>query len=128
MKTAEGRAKNICISAFCCLCPKRVYTTCIWRHNTEMANPQCHITEYKELINQVYEKAVDELKAQREELTRWHDPKEELPPAGKIVLVKSTYGCGYALAERDDEGWWLAPPEEWELPADRVIGWREIHE
>lgn len=66
--------------------------------------------------------------SEHKELTRWHDPKEELPPAEKIVLVKSTYGCGYALAERDDEGWLLAPPEEWELPANQVIGWREIHE
>lgn len=51
-------------------------------------------------------------KSEHEGLTRWHDPKEELPPAETVVLVKITYGCGYALAERGDEG----------------QGWCELHQ
>lgn len=132
MKTAEERAKNICISAFCCLCPKRVYTTCIWRHNTEMANPQCHITEYKELINQVYEETVDELKAQREELTRWHDPKEELPEYYKAVEVKYKLSglirISTAWLSAGDAGGYLWTIDGTNRIIKNIIGWREIHE
>lgn len=42
---------------------------------------------------------------EREELIRWHDPKEELPPIEKVVLVKLNFGRGYALADRGDEYW-----------------------
>lgn len=59
---------------------------------------------------------------EREELIRWHDPKE------KAVLVKLNFGRGYALADRGDEGWWYADSEEWEISDEQVIGWREIHE
>lgn len=65
---------------------------------------------------------------EREELIRWHDPKEELPPIEKVVLVKLNFGRGYALADRGDEGWWYADSEEWEISDEQVIGWREIHE
>ena len=64
----------------------------------------------------------------RTELTRWHDPKEVLPPIEKVVEVKLTFGRGYALAERGDDGWWYADSEEWEISDEQVIGWREIHE
>lgn len=67
-------------------------------------------------------------KSEREELIRWHDPKEELPPIEKVVLVKLNFGRGYALADRGDEGWWYADSEEWEISDEQVIGWREIHE
>ena len=67
-------------------------------------------------------------KAERKELTRWHDPKEVLPPVGKVVLAKLDFGLGYALADRGDEGWWYADSEEWEISDKQVIGWREIHE
>lgn len=80
MKTIEERAKRICTSAFCYRCPKRIYTTCIWRHNTEIAEPQCRIGEWNDLIMDTYKQAVIDLKEQREELTRWHDPKEESVP------------------------------------------------
>lgn len=64
----------------------------------------------------------------RWELTRWHDPKEVLPPIEKVVEVKLTFGRGYALAERGDNGWWYADSEEFEISDEQVIGWREIHE
>lgn len=67
-------------------------------------------------------------KSEREELIRWHDPKEELPPIEKVVLVKLNFGRGYALADRGDEGWWYADSEEWEISDEQVIGWREIHD
>lgn len=63
-----------------------------------------------------------------EELTRWRDPKEKLPPVGKIVLVKIIFGSGYTLAKRGDEGWWYADSEEWAMSDKQVIGWRPIHE
>ena len=62
------------------------------------------------------------------ELTRWHDPKEVLPPIEKVVEVKLTFGRGYALAERGDDGWWYADSEEWEISDEQVIGWRYINE
>lgn len=66
--------------------------------------------------------------SEHEELTRWLDPKEELPPQGKMVLLKVTFGCHYQLAERGDECWWSPMDDEWGIPDSRVIGWREIHE
>lgn len=66
--------------------------------------------------------------SEHEELTRWHDPKEELPPQGKMVLLKVAFGCHYQLAERGDECWWSPMDDEWGIPDSRVIGWREIHE
>ena len=63
-----------------------------------------------------------------DELTRWRDPKEELPPVGKIVLVKIIFGSGYPLAKRGDEGWWYADSEEWAMSDKQVIGWLPILE
>lgn len=37
-------------------------------------------------------------KSEREELTRWHDPKEELPPIEKAVLVKLNFGRGLCVS------------------------------
>lgn len=86
------------------------------------------------LCSEVYRKASDERAfiagalSEHEELTRWHDPKVELPPQGKMVLLKITFGCHYQLAERGDECWWSPMDDEWGIPDSRVIGWREIHE
>lgn len=66
--------------------------------------------------------------SERDELTRWRDPKEELPPVGKIVLVKIIFGSGYTLAKRGDEGWWYVDSEEWAMSDKQVIGWLPIYE
>lgn len=87
-------------------------------------NPEEHIS-FKEQIKRAF---IAGAEYQHAELTHWHDPEEELPSVNKVVLVKTTYGCGYALAERGDNGWWLPITEEWEIPDTQVIGWREIIE
>lgn len=69
-------------------------------------------------------------KAQYEELTRWHDPKEERPKPNHIVLTKWKYkdGSGEIISVGGFNG------EEWDAHAIvypelfDVIGWREIHE
>lgn len=84
--TIEEKAKHICVDVFCCKCPKRVCTNCIWCHNTERAQPQCCNSEYKEAIKDVYHVTIAQLKAQRAELTRWNDPKEEFNEDNSIGI------------------------------------------
>lgn len=66
----------------------------------------------------------------RDELTRWHDPKIELPQNGKTVLIRLkslpyyAVGC-YAPNNRQDYEWQTADRI---MPNSIVIGWREIHE
>lgn len=70
MTTIEERAKRICTNTFCNKSHKPICKTCIWRFNTERAEPQCSVSEYKELIKSIYDSAVSQLILQREELTR----------------------------------------------------------
>ena len=69
-------------------------------------------------------------KSEREELTRWHDPKEELPKDNRDVLVKTTLCARYCIAFYKANG---ARNYHWHenngpLDDDMVIGWRPIHE
>ncbi len=63
----------------------------------------------------------------RAELTRWHDPKEELPDSQKTVLLKiqdedgTEYRTGWLCNDRT----FMASPV---LYDEEVVGWREIHE
>ena len=130
MGTIEERAKQICVDTFCSMCPKRVYTTCIWRHNTKRSQPKCGISEYRGLIKDAYHAAIVQLQEQHEELTRWRDPKEELPKDDSDVLVKTTLCGRYCIAFYKANG---ARNYHWHenngaLDDDMVIGWREIHE
>ena len=71
----------------------------------------------------------------RAELTRWHDPQEELPQNSELVIIKySRRGhISYALAY-----WWKHPncrEKVWRIDCMNyiinplsVIGWCEIHE
>lgn len=66
-------------------------------------------------------------KAQYEELTRWHDPKEP-PEPGRVVLVKRNPSSiiPYDLGHINNYGnWvdWCGSPID-----DKILGWREIHE
>lgn len=67
-------------------------------------------------------------KAQYEELTRWHDPKEP-PEPGLGVLVKRNPSSiiPYDLGHIDNDGNWM---DSWcDYPIDdKIIGWRKIHE
>lgn len=64
------------------------------------------------------------------ELTRWHDPKEELPDDDRDVLVKTTMCREYCIAfykSREPRNYrWHE--NNGALDDDMVIGWREIHE
>lgn len=65
----------------------------------------------------------------REELTRWHDPKEKLPDNNRDVLVKTTLCREYCIAWYKADG---SRNYHWHenngaLDDDMVIGWREIH-
>ena len=79
-------------------------------------------------------------KAEREEMTRWHDPKERLPENDVCVLLK-------VVDELDNEALYLGSRAEDIYITDfgisfcvyfddesmpdmnaKVIGWREIHE
>lgn len=69
------------------------------------------------------------------ELTRWHDPKEELPPIYDNVMVKymALDGCEHvAIAWRsagDAGGYTYAISGTGvAINSRNVIGWREIHE
>lgn len=74
----------------------------------------------------------------RDELTRWHDPKEELPDEDSRVLCKVD-GCEiteYLVLNYYEGRWWACHPhlddecseDSWELFEGTVIGWRYIHE
>lgn len=69
-------------------------------------------------------------KSEREELIRWHDPKEELPKDNRDVLVKTSLCARYCIAFYKANG---ARNYHWHenngpIDDDMVIGWRPIHE
>lgn len=68
-------------------------------------------------------------KSEREELTRWHDPKADLPQRNVDVLVKlrDTYRGNkihYSVGYINGACWFGDSIGA----TDDVIGWREIHE
>lgn len=70
---------------------------------------------------------------EHKELTRWHDPKEELPTDSRWVLVHTQdelqpYCTGRYFEETQDTKayWFIRGNSDWTF--DYVIGWREIHE
>lgn len=71
---------------------------------------------------------------EHELLTRWHDPKEELPEYYKVVAVK-WYGSGLNhistawLSAGDAGGYlWTIEGTSRLINVKNIIGWREIHE
>lgn len=68
----------------------------------------------------------------RKELTRWHDPKEELPEDDREVLcIVNRQHSKYAVLRHDNYGWWQYVPFQgggWCGYDGEVCGWREIHE
>lgn len=67
--------------------------------------------------------------SEREEFTRWNDPKEELPEPHKQVLVKLSWNYDtpiYAGKFSPLLGWTFCLTDS-PIPAN-IIGWREIHE
>lgn len=70
-------------------------------------------------------------KEERAELTRWHDPKEELPEERRDVEVKTDKGkvsvCNMDLDELGHR-FWNVSRTNYMIPDANIIGWREIHE
>ena len=129
MKNIEQQAKEVCLDAFCRICPKREYMTCIWCHNSEPAEPQCHIAEYKLQIVNVYRDVLVKLKEQREELLRWRDPKKEQPEDGATVLGKtSDPKQPLTIMKYYNNIWWIWAHPCWAGPSGEVIGWRPIYD
>ena len=59
-------------------------------------------------------------------LTRWHDPKEEMPEHRKQVLVKTDTGNHDVAYYSDNVDGWIANDGIYNTA--QIIGWREIHE
>lgn len=69
-------------------------------------------------------------KSELEELTRWRDPKVELPETDVEVLVKiDALHNKYDIMKYNQHGWWQkAPGGGWCAAKYTPIGWRYIHE
>ena len=70
----------------------------------------------------------------REELTRWHDPKEELPEYAEVVEVKyKAFGkimmaVAWRLGCSDSgEDVWYIDGTLTRIDPETIIGWREIY-
>lgn len=62
--------------------------------------------------------------SERAELTRWHDPKEELPEDRTHVLAKTTRGNFEVVFYDHRMEIWYSVSSTYRT----VLGWREIHE
>ena len=86
-------------------------------------------------IEDVRSAYMDGMLAEHDRLTRWHDPKEELPPIYDNVLVKymALDGCEHvAIAWRSagDAGGctYAISGTGVTINSRNIVGWREIHE
>lgn len=86
MTTIEERAKRICTNTFCNQSHTPVCKTCAWRLNSEPEEPQCRVSEYKDVIKDIYESAICQLILQREELTQWNNPFVKDMPKGNVLV------------------------------------------
>lgn len=84
--------------------------------------PEEHIP-FKEQIKRAF---IAGAKSQHAELTRWHDPKEELPLPGQPVIICTSPKIYFMAAYDVEFGDWFTGS----CAFDRceIIGWREIHE
>ena len=122
MKTIEERAK-----AFC---EKNICVDCGDRKNCDRGCVGCCIPTFS-----VLEWLIQFGKSEHAELTRWHDPKEELPEYaevaeakykafGKIMMaVAWRLGC----SDSGEDVWYIDGTLK-RIDPEAIIGWREIHE
>lgn len=124
MKTIEERVVEIFADRFCTRCPKILYTTC-----DRKLPGCCRIPE----VRCMHEVIMNTIVSERENLTRWNDPKEVLPSDSRWVLARVNCDIApYRIAryfeeEKEVNAHWyvLNYPE---APIGFVIDWREIHE
>jgi hypothetical protein len=133
MTTIEERAKRICTNTFCNQSHTPVCKTCAWRLNSEPAEPQCRVSEYKDVIKDIYESAICQLILQREELTQWNNPFVKDMPKGNVLVKYIAVGRPnepyYTVGRRKPSGVWSCENElATSHPRFEIVGWRPIHE
>ncbi len=85
--------------------------------------PEEHIP-FKEQIKRAF---IAGAKSQHAELTRWHDPKDELPWPRQPVIVCTSPKI-YSIASYDTEYECWFTEDGGACGRCEIIGWREIHE
>lgn len=122
MKTIEERAKEFCENNICVDCEDR--------KNCDRGCVGCSISTYSAL-----EWLIQFGKSEHTGLTRWHDPKEELPEYIKVVEVKykAFNKIMMAIAFRLGDLWsgknkWCIDRTSVHIDHENILGWREIHE
>ena len=122
MKTIEERAKAFCENNICVDCGDR--------KNCDRGCVGCCIPTFSAL-----EWLIQFGKSEHTGLTRWHDPKEELPEYVKVVEVKykAFNKIMMAIAFRLGDLWggknkWWIDGTSVRIDHENILGWREIQE
>ena len=122
METIEERAKAFCENNICVDCGDR--------KNCDRGCVGCCIPTFSAL-----EWLIQFGKSEHTGLTRWHDPKEELPEYVKVVEVKykAFNKIMMAIAFRLGDLWsgknkWRIDGTSVRIDHENILGWREIQE
>mgnify|MGYP001523361608 FL=1 len=122
METIEERAKAFCENNICVDCGDR--------KNCDRGCVGCCIPTFSAL-----EWLIQFGKSEHTGLTRWHDPKEELPEYVKVVEVKykAFNKIMMAIAFRLGDLWsgknkWGIDGTSVRIDHENILGWREIQE
>ena len=122
METIEERAKAFCENNICVDCGDR--------KNCDRGCVGCCIPTFSAL-----EWLIQFGKSEHTGLTRWHDPKEELPEYVKVVEVKykAFNKIMMAIAFRLGDLWsgknkWCIDGTSVRIVHENILGWREIQE
>lgn len=108
-----------------------------WMQSEMKAYYEAEIAKYKQDLDESREreniacKAVAEKRKEIARLTRWNDPKEELPEYAEVVEVKYK-ALGKIMISTvcrlgDGNSWYIDGTDRCINPLS-IIGWREIHE
>lgn len=122
METIEERAKAFCENNICVDCGDR--------KNCDRGCVGCCIPTFSAL-----EWLIQFGKSEHTGLTRWHDPKEELPEYVKVVEVKykAFNKIMMAIAFRLGDLWsgknkWCIDGTSVRIDHENILSWREIQE
>ena len=122
METIEERAKAFCENNICVDCGDR--------KNCDRGCVGCCIPTFSAL-----EWLIQFGKSEHTGLTRWHDPKEELPEYVKVVEVKykAFNKIMMAIAFRlgdlcSGKNKWCIDGPSVRIDHENILGWREIQE
>ena len=122
METIEERAKAFCENNICVDCGDR--------KNCDRGCVGCCIPTFSAL-----EWLIQFGKSEHTGLTRWHDPKEELPEYVKVVEVKykAFNKIMMAIAFLLGDLWsgknkWCIDGTSVRIDHENILGWREIQE